>query len=565
MQLAAPRTVGGTLQAGGRTRRQFVAGLAAGAAAASRVLTARAAPEPEGRRSDGDQVFEIRRFGAVGDGKTLSTAAIQRAIAACVHAGGGRVVVSPGRYLSGALFLGNNVELHLCAGATLQASKRFTDFPPRPGRSEGIERPCHSSLLNGDNLENVAITGQGQLDGSGAAWWEAQRITHDLRQAQKLPREAENPPGAPLRWPRPRVINLMRCAGVVLSGVTIRDSPSWSLHLVYCDNAIVDGVTTTGLQAQNIDGIVVDSCSNVRISNCLLAQGGEAISLKSGYNQDGRRVNLPCENITITNCHATYSVGSALSIGSETAGWIRNVAINNCTVSRSKYGIHIKAPRGRGGGVQNVRINNILLDAIAETGLMISNYWNSFSWQVMFEDNAPTGDPETDRTLVVPAGEGTPTFRNINISGVTMGAVSRIAVIEGLPERPIEGLQLRDIGRHRLQERHHRQPREPPGGRRLDRQRPRDPDVLRHPHPRPGPGRPERPPPARQRAGGAARGHGGRVRPRLRRPDLAPGLRPPDGKCQPRHHPRRQQPAPAQDGVIARGERHPRPSFTIIE
>src|SRR5205814_8505692 len=137
-------------------------------------------------------------------------------------------VVSPGHYLCGALFLGNNVELHLCAGATLQASRRFSDFPPRPGRSEGVERQCHSSLLNGNDLENVASTGQGQLDGSGSAWWEAQRITHELRQAQHLRREAESPPSAPLRWPRPRVNNLICWQRVVLSCVSIQYSPSMS-------------------------------------------------------------------------------------------------------------------------------------------------------------------------------------------------------------------------------------------------------------------------------------------------------------------------------------------------
>jgi polygalacturonase len=428
----------------------LLAGFAAGAAMArrSRALGApipeRPGAPPAGRPESG-QIFDITRFGAVNDGKTLSTEAIQRAIRACVHAGGGRVLVPPGQYLSGGLFLGDNVELHLVAGARLRASPRFEDFPPLMGRSEGIERLCHSSLLNGSELENVAITGQGTLDGNGEAWWDAHRVTHDMRLARHLTREADSPPGAPLRWPRPRVVNLMRCQGVVVRDVTIENSPSWSLHLVYCDGAVVDGVITTGLQAPNIDGIVVDSCSNVRLANCLLAQGGEAIALKSGYNEDGRRVNIPCENVIITNCHATYSVGAAIAIGSETAGWIRNVAINNCTVSRSKYGIHIKAPRGRGGGVENVRISNILLNTIDNTGLIISNYWNSVIWRVLFEEKKPSGDPETDRTMVVPAGEGTPTFRNISISGVTMGAVSRIAVVEGLPERPIDGVHLRDL------------------------------------------------------------------------------------------------------------------------
>jgi polygalacturonase len=423
------------------TRRQWLAGAAAAAVA---IRGQRAWPATTTRAAGGPS-FDIAAFGALGDGRTLCTQAIQRAIHACVQAGGGRVLVSPGTYLSGALHLGNNVELHLVAGAHIRASSRFEDFPPTISRSEGIERKCHASLVNGDRLENVAITGQGGLDGNGERWWIANTITREMRVAQQLPREAENPPGAPLRWARPRVVNLTRCQGAVVSGVSIENSPSWALHLLYCDGAVVDGVTTTGMQAPNVDGIVVDSCSNVRISNCLLAQGGEAICLKSGYNEDGRRVNIPCENVIVTNCHATYSVGAAVALGSETAGWIRNVAVNNCTVSRCRYGIHIKAPRGRGGGVENVRISNILLNKIDDTGILISHFWDSVIFRVLDEQQSPSGDPETDRTMTVPVGEGTPTFRNISITGVTMGAVARVALLEGLPERHIDGIQLRDL------------------------------------------------------------------------------------------------------------------------
>jgi polygalacturonase len=458
-----------------RSRRQFVSGLATAATAgipAAITLTAasaeaqvRSATGAAGGAPSGDPaasagkgngataaatagrggVFDITRFGAVGDGKTLNTQAIQRAIDACGKAGGGLVLVPPGRFVSGALFLRSNLQLHLSAGAILQASDNFEHFPAIKGRSEGIERDTYASLLTGQELENVAITGTGVLDGQGPSWWRAFGVTKDMRTERKLPREADNPPGSPLKYPRPRVVNLLRCQSVQLQGIHVRESPFWSVHLVYCQDVLVDGLTVTGLQAQHIDGIIIDSCKNVRISNCSVSAGSDPIALKSGYNQDGRRVAIPCEDIVITNCNLSFSVGAGISIGSETAGGVKNVIVSNCTISRSRYGIHIRAPRGRGGVVERIRMTNLVMDEIGDVALLISHFYDSVQMDSLLGDPKSTGNPETDRVMRVAANDGTPTFRELEFDGLDLAAVPTVAVIEGLPERFIRGLTIRNV------------------------------------------------------------------------------------------------------------------------
>jgi hypothetical protein len=392
------------------------------------------------------EAVDVRRFGAVGDGKTLCTAALQSAIDTCAHGGGGVVLLPAGQFLSGALSLRSNIELHLSAGATLLGSPSFDHYPPIPGRADGIERTVYSSLLTGQDLENVAITGQGVIDGQGPPWWQAHTTTRDTRLARGLPREADNPPDVPLRWPLPRLINLLRCQRVTISGLAIRHAPSYNIHLVYCQDVTIEQVGMAGLEAQHCDGIIVDSCKQVRIAGCCIGSGGESIALKSGYNEDGRRVAVPCEDIVVTNCNLFYSPGAAIAIGSETAAGIKNVTIANCAISNCKHGVHIRSPRGRGGVVQGIRASNLVLDHIGESALFMTHFFDSVRMDNLFgEGPSPKGNPELDRSIKPRPDEGTPTFQNISLSGLTLGDVPRIATIEGLPERFITGVTITDV------------------------------------------------------------------------------------------------------------------------
>ena len=213
-------------------RREFLKAVAAGAA--WRPPEAAAAAPPSG------PFFNVAEFGAVGDAKTLATAAIQSAVDACAKAGGGTVIVPAGRYLTGPIFLKSNVRVEIVGGATLLGSTDFAHYPSIQGRWEGLDRAIHASLFTGADLEDVSITGRGTLDGQGRPWWDAQRQTRETRRKLGMDdREGENPPGAPLKWARPRMINLYRCHNVLLSGITIVNSPSWNVHPVLCQNVVM--------------------------------------------------------------------------------------------------------------------------------------------------------------------------------------------------------------------------------------------------------------------------------------------------------------------------------------
>jgi hypothetical protein len=387
--------------------------------------------------------FDVRRFGAAGDGVTMATRAIQGAIDACHGAGGGLVMIPAGRYLCGALFLRSNVHLHVGAGAALVASKRFEDFPPIDGRWEGIERKTYSSLLTGLDLENVTITGPGALDGQGPVWWQAHAQTQELRRTAGLGRREDNPPGAPLRWPRPRLINLIRCQRVIIGDLLLNESPAYFVHLTYCLNVKIENVSVTALTTNNADGVVVDSSKDVRIAGCSIGSGSDCIGIKAGFDEDGRRVGLPSEDIIVANCHLHSSGGCAIAVGSETAGGIRNVTIDNCTIVNCTDGLYVKSARGRGGVVEGVRASNLVFGRLERAALIVGTYFHSVTNDDVGVGAA--GDPETDRATVLAVNEGTPTIRDIDINGVTAMDVNDLLVVEGLPERFVEQVRFHNL------------------------------------------------------------------------------------------------------------------------
>jgi polygalacturonase len=404
---------------------------------------ARAAPGAAGA----GLVFDVRRFGADHTGKTPSTRAIQKAIDACAAARGGTVVIPPGHYLTGALFLCSNLHLAFAPGATLLASQRFDDYPLIDGRWEGIERKTYASLLTGRNLENVRISGAGLLDGQGSPWWEAHATTRLMRLKQGLPREAPEPPGAPLPYPRPRMINLIRCQNVALEGITLLNSPSWTIHLIYCQDVLVHGVNMTGVQAQDCCGVVVDSSKSVRVVACSIASGADCIGIKSGYNEDGRRVGLPSEDVVVASCHLSLSYASAVAIGSETAGGIKNVTVDNCVISRCNNGISLRSARGRGGIIERVRCSNLVMDQLQATAFSMVLFFDSAGQGMSYGNEPPsrTRRLENDPTRVPPPGEATPTLRDIELANLTIAEVPNVGRVEGLPERYIQGLNLTNI------------------------------------------------------------------------------------------------------------------------
>jgi polygalacturonase len=390
-------------------------------------------------------LFEVTRFGAVGDGRTPCTAALQRALDACGAAGGGLVLVPPGIYLTGSLSLRSCTHLHLAPGAVLLASARIEDFPPMKARDEGIERTIHSALLVGVDLHDVAISGTGTIDGQGEPWWKADEAIRKLRVAAKLPREAENPEGSPLRWPRPRLINFIRCRKTSVAGITLKDGPAPNIHFTYCEDAWVDGVSVHQARAaRGTDGVIVDSSKHVRITGSFLSCGSDCVGIKSGYNEEGRRIGRPSEDVVIANCHMVHSSASGVAIGSESAGGVRNVVISDCVMQDCLSGVFIRSPRGRGGVVENVRVSNVVMDAIEEQALKVSHFFDSVRMEGRFgfRQSYSRSNVEMVRGKRAPVDEGTPMFRDFEFTGIRIGRTRDVAVIEGLPERFITGITL---------------------------------------------------------------------------------------------------------------------------
>ncbi|WP_284640067.1 glycoside hydrolase family 28 protein [Paenibacillus silviterrae] len=283
-------------------------------------------------------MYNIRDFGAIGDGISMDTNSIQAAIDRCTEEGGGTVIVPEGRYLSGTLLLKPNVELHLEATATIVSSMEEHDFAffPETGAA---------GLLTARGANRISVTGPGTIDGQG-------------------PRFVEEDDGCghhvlvPLVNFRPKLIDLEDCSDVVFRDVTLRHASSWCLHMTGCNRVDVHGIKILGqLRGPNNDGIDPDSCKNVHISNCHIEAGDDCIVLKT--TKHGAAHYGSCENITVTNC-TLVSRSSALKIGTETHADIRNVVFQNCVITHTNRGMGVWARDG--GTIENILFSNIVVD-----------------------------------------------------------------------------------------------------------------------------------------------------------------------------------------------------------
>jgi len=376
-----------------------------------------------------DSLFDIRDYGAVADGLTASTQAFVRAIEACHNAGGGVVSTPAGTWLTGPIHLRSNVNLRLEQGALLRFSTRPADYlPPVFTRWEGVECYNYSPLIYAHDCESIAVTGAGVLDGQGQAWWHWKKLQHaaakTLYDAQlegvPVERRVYGTEEAALR---PQFLQPMRCQNVLVEGVTFLNGPMWTMHPVYCENVLVRGVTVN-TEGPNTDGLNPDSCRNVLIEGCSFATGDDCIAINSGMNEDGWRVGWPCENVVIRNCTMSEGHG-AVAIGSGMSGGVRHVHISDCRFTGGDQGIRLKSMRGRGGVVEDVYVDNILMAGLRQEAIVLDMFYG-FS-------TAPS------------RSDAPPAFRSIHIKNVTCSGAGVAVAIRGLPEQPIERLVLENL------------------------------------------------------------------------------------------------------------------------
>jgi Glycosyl hydrolases family 28/Pectate lyase superfamily protein len=386
--------------------------------------------------------FDVRDYGATPDGKTKSTEAIRKAIDAAVAAGGGTILFPPGQYLTGPIRLKSNITLLVDAGAVLKFSADFDDYLPMVRtRWEGTEVTGFSPLISADKAENIAIHGRGVLDGQGEAWWSYFRALKqdrkktgvwktDSKWQQEFIRQnadlelPDDPEMLKMGFLRPPFIQVLDCKNVSIEDVKIVNSPFWTINPVYSDNVTVRGVTIDNPNdSPNTDGIDPESCRNVHISDCHINAGDDCVTIKSGRDRQGRRINRPAENYTITNCTMLHGHGGVV-IGSEMSGGVKKIAVSNCVFEGTDRGIRIKTTRGRGGVVEDVSVSNIVMKDIRGEAITLN----------MFYTDVPP-EPVTDRT---------PRFKNIHLSGIT-GDAEQAGVLLGLGESPLEDVSLSDI------------------------------------------------------------------------------------------------------------------------
>ena len=376
----------------------------------------------------------VTEFGAVGDGKTDCTAAISKAISVCASAGGGRVVIPAGDFLTGPVRLLSQVELHLAA--TNSVLKFSTDpnayLPAVFTRFEGIECYNYSPLLSAIGQQNVAVTGLGTLDGQAddSNWlaWKGQKGRTDGTQKAARARldkmNNDHVPVAERRFGagdflRPDFIQFQRCRNVLIAGVKIRRSPMWEIHPLLCTNVTVRGVDIFSHGANN-DGCDPESCCDVLIEKCIFDTGDDCIAIKSGRNNDGRRVGVPSANLVIRDC--TMRDGHAgTAIGSEISGSCSNVFVENCEMSSSNLAcaLRLKSNAVRGGVLQNIFMRQVHVGQVKDSVLQID---------FLYDEGAN--------------GAFRPVAKNVVMENLTVDQTPRVLNVRGFPAADISGVRI---------------------------------------------------------------------------------------------------------------------------
>ena len=381
------------------------------------------------------QRYLITDFGAVTNGQTVNTKAIQSAIDRCASDGGGVVVVPQGTFMSGALFFKPGVNLLVEKEAMLKGTTNQDDYPQIFTRWEGVERKWTCAFLNFDRMTNVFVTGEGTIDGSGDLWMQRggfgrrgrrggtnsiPALTNSVSLANSYT-NASGTNGFPRRG-RPRLICFSNCRNVRITNLHLHQQAVWCLHLLYCRNVVADNLDIRAFQyIPSSDGIDVDSSRDVKISRCDVSCFDDDIAIKSGKDADGLRVNRPSEYITISDC--TIGAGGGIAMGSEVSGSVRHVLVQRCKFSGTGSAARIKSQPSRGGVIEDITWRDIQLD----------NARQAFDFNLEWRMVPPISPPAKVLTVA----------RNIRLINFS-GTVQSGGVIHGLKGSPILGVQFKN-------------------------------------------------------------------------------------------------------------------------
>jgi len=417
-----------------------------------------------------NNTVSISDFGGLGDGYTLNTEAFKKAVSALSQKGGGQLTVPAGVWFTGPIELMSNVNLHLEKGALILFSPDFNLYPLVNTIFEGLETRRCQSPISARNAVNIAITGEGSINGSGEAWRPLKKVkvtdnywkkvvnsggvlkdpTYWFPSKSSLKGESisdQNVPRGKLSdsawievrdFLRPAMINFIECKNVLLEGVLFENSPSWNIHPLMCTNVIIDHIAVRNPSyAQNGDGIDVESSKNVLIINSSFDVGDDAICIKSGKDEEGRRRARPAENILVDNCKVFKGHGGFV-VGSEMSGGVRNISVSNCQFLGTDVGLRFKSNRGRGGLVENIYIRDIYMFDIVTDSFLFDLYYGGKSASESLDDR-DTSAVEVKKT---PVTKETPSFRNIYVTNIVSRNARRAMFFNGLPEMNISNINV---------------------------------------------------------------------------------------------------------------------------
>ncbi|MBB3186959.1 glycosyl hydrolase family 28 protein [Microbacter margulisiae] len=362
-----------------------------------------------------DSSFLITNYGAVGDGTTLNTKAIQNTIDWCAAEGGGTVIVPSGIFLSGAIFLKQGVNLMVEKNGVLKGTTNLADYPLVATRWEGTECQWTSAFINVFNMTGFHLSGEGTIDGSGEAWVQNGIIASKQPGYSKLSDRE--------RYGRPRLIAIQDCKNVTISGLHLHNEACWCLFILYSQNITVQNLTIHA--EHNIpmsDGIDIDSSKKIHVNNCDIDDDDDCISIKSGKDAEGRRIGRASQDILIEKCTFRYG-GGGVAMGSEMSGGIKNVEIHDCVAEDGNWApIRFKSQPSRGGVVENITYRNIIL----------KNTRNAFDFNMAWRMVHPK-----------PASNPLPVIRNIHIINVS-GTVQSVGDMHGLAGSPISNVEFKN-------------------------------------------------------------------------------------------------------------------------
>lgn len=410
--------------------------------------------------------FNIAKFGAVSNTASINTESILAAIDKCNKNGGGVVVIPKGDWVTGPIKLKSNVNLHLDKGAILEFSKDKNLYPLVVGNFEGVQTVRNQAPLSGDDLENVAITGEGTIEGNGDVWrplakgkqsdaqWE-QKIrsggvisddgktwfpSDQSKRGQEMFKSGELEKFKTISefasikdYLRPNLVVMTRCKKVLLEGVTFQNSPAWCLHPLLCTELTLRRVKVNNPPwAQNGDGVDIESCKNVIVEHSSFECGDDGICIKSGKDEQGRKRATPTENVTIHD-DTVYHAHGGFVIGSEMSGGAKNLFVYHCAFIGTDKGLRFKTARGRGGMVNSVYVKDIYMRDILQEAIYFDMYY--------FTKSPKAGEA----TPVYPVDVTTPIFQDFYISDIKCEGAEKGIFVRGLPEMNIRNINFQNI------------------------------------------------------------------------------------------------------------------------